>query len=125
MTGQQQIYPVLWSSRRCPYAMRARLAIAASRSRVWLREILLSDKPDVFIAASPKATVPVLVLPDGAVIEESRDIMIWALQNSDPQGWLSVWQHDQAFCTRFLDYLEGHSNSILITINMPAVSRMK
>ena len=64
MTGQQQIYPVLWSFRRCPYAMRARLAIAAGRSRVWLREILLRDKPDAFIAASPKATVPVLVLPD-------------------------------------------------------------
>jgi len=107
MTGQQQIYPVLWSFRRCPYAMRARLAIAAGRSRVWLREILLRDKPDAFIAASPKATVPVLVLPDGAVIEESRDIMIWALQNSDPQGWLSVWQNDQPFCTRFLDHLDG------------------
>jgi glutathione S-transferase len=102
MTGQQQIYPVLWSFRRCPFAMRARWAIAASRSRVWLREVLLRDKPNAFIAASPKATVPVLVLPDGAVIEESRDIMIWALQNSDPQGWLSVWQNDQAFCTRFL-----------------------
>jgi glutathione S-transferase len=51
--------------------------------------------------------VPVLVLPEGAVIEESRDIMIWALQNSDPQGWLSVWQNDQAFCTRFLYHLDG------------------
>ena len=107
MTKQQQIYPVFWSSRCCPYAMRARLAIAASGRRVWLREILLRDKPDAFIAASPKATVPVLVLPDGTVIEESRDIMIWALQNSDPQGWLSVWQNDQAFCTRFLDHLDG------------------
>jgi glutathione S-transferase len=107
MTNQQQIYPVLWSFRRCPYAMRARLAIAASRSRVWLREILLRDKPDAFIAASPKATVPALALPDGTVIEESRDIMIWALQNSDPQGWLSVWQNDQAFCTWFLDHLDG------------------
>lgn len=107
MTKQQQIYPVLWSSRRCPYAMRARLAIAASRNRVWLREILLRDKPDAFIAASLKATVPVLMLPDGTVIEESRDIMIWALQNSDPQGWLSVWQSDQVFCTRFLDRLDG------------------
>jgi glutathione S-transferase len=106
--GQQhQSYPVLWSFRRCPYAMRARLAINASQSRVHLREIRLRDKPKEFVSASPKATVPVLVLPDGHVIDESRDIMIWALQQSDPRGWLRLWHADPAFCNAFLDRLDG------------------
>ena len=104
---QQQSYPVLWSFRRCPYAMRARLAINASQCRVHLREIRLRDKPREFVSASPKATVPVLVLTDGNVIDESRDIMIWALQQSDPQGWLCRWQADPAFCNTFLDRLDG------------------
>ena len=104
---QQQSYPVLWSFRRCPYAMRARLAINASQSRVHLREIRLRDKPKEFVSASPKATVPVLVLPNGHVIDESRDIMIWALQQSDPRGWLRLWQDDPAFCDAFLDRLDG------------------
>ena len=81
--------PVLWSFRRCPYAMRARLAIQASGQRVELREILLRDKPEAFLQASRKATVPVLVLPDGRVIEESRDIISWALAQADPEGWLA------------------------------------
>ncbi|MCR9122016.1 MAG: glutathione S-transferase [Phyllobacteriaceae bacterium] len=79
--------PVLYSFRRCPYAMRARLAIAASRTTVELREVVLRDKPDAMIQASPKATVPVLVLLDGAVIDESLDVMRWALSQADPEGW--------------------------------------
>ena len=71
--------PILWSFRRCPFAMRARLAIAASGQTVQLREILLRDKPTAFLATSAKGTVPVLDLRDGRVIEESRDIMMWAL----------------------------------------------
>lgn len=81
--------PILWTFRRCPYAMRARLAIASSGQKVELREVLLKDKPDAFLAASPKGTVPVVI--DGAtVIEESRDIMLWALRRSDPEGWLDM-----------------------------------
>ncbi|MEK9760405.1 MAG: glutathione S-transferase [Candidatus Puniceispirillum sp.] len=99
--------PVLWSFRRCPYAMRARLAIAASGQPVVLREILLRDKPTAFVAASPKATVPVLQLADGTVIDESRDIMMWALTQCDPDGWLAVWQRDQDAALRFLDHLDG------------------
>ena len=99
--------PVLWSFRRCPYAMRARLAIAASGQQVVLREILLCDKPAAFVAASPKATVPVLQLAHGTVIDESRDIMIWALNQSDPDEWLAVWQRDQEAALRFLDKLDG------------------
>lgn len=76
--------PILYSFRRCPYAMRARLAIRASGQEVELREIVLRDKAPEFLAASPKGTVPVLVPPDGTVIEESREIMDWALDLADP-----------------------------------------
>lgn len=80
--------PVLYSFRRCPYAMRARLAIAVSSTCCELREVKLSAKPAAMLAASPKGTVPVLVLPDGKVIDESLDIMRWALAKGDPECWL-------------------------------------
>ena len=64
------------------------MALAASGAEVMLREVLLKDKPPELVAASPKATVPVLVLSDGRVIEESIDVMQWALVQSDPLGWL-------------------------------------
>ena len=81
--------PILYSFRRCPYAMRARLALLASGTACEIREVTLRAKPDALIAASPKATVPVLVLPDGRVIDESLAIMHWALGRSDPEGWLA------------------------------------
>ena len=65
--------------------MRARMAVAASGQPVELREILLRDKPEAMVEASPKATVPVLVQTDGGVLEQSLDIMLWALNRSDPQ----------------------------------------
>lgn len=80
--------PVLYSFRRCPYAMRARLALVASAQTCELREIVLRDKPAELLAASPKGTVPVLVLPDGTVIDQSLDIMLWALRQRDPGQWL-------------------------------------
>ncbi|MEO8343270.1 MAG: glutathione S-transferase [Gallionella sp.] len=80
--------PVLYSFRRCPYAMRARLALYASGVAVELREVSLRDKPASMLAASPKGSVPVLVLPDGGVIDESWEIMQWALHQHDPEGWL-------------------------------------
>ncbi len=80
--------PVLYSFRRCPYAMRARMAVAGSGVRVELREVVLRDKPAEMLEASPKGTVPVLVLSDGRVLEESLDIMRWALSQGDPEGWL-------------------------------------
>ena len=84
-----QPLPVLYSFRRCPYAMRARLAIAASGVRCELREVVLRDKPADLVRASPKATVPVLVLPGGQVIDQSLDIMHWALAQHDPYKWLA------------------------------------
>jgi glutathione S-transferase len=80
--------PVLYSFRRCPYAMRARLALQVAGQAVEHREIELKHKPAAMLQASPKGTVPVLVLTDGAVLEESLDIMRWALQRHDPQAWL-------------------------------------
>ena len=80
--------PVLYSFRRCPYAMRARMAISYSGMAVALREVVLRDMPASLLACSPKGTVPVLVLPGGAVLEESRDIIDWALAKHDPDGWM-------------------------------------
>jgi glutathione S-transferase len=81
--------PVLYSFRRCPYAMRARMALWVAGVSVELREVKLAAKPHELIAASPKATVPVLVLADGTVIDESLAIMRWALAQHDPEGWLT------------------------------------
>jgi len=80
--------PILYSFRRCPYAMRARLALAVSGTRCELREVVLRAKPAAMLAASPKGTVPVLVLPDGTVVDQSLDIMHWSLGRSDPEEWL-------------------------------------
>ncbi len=81
--------PVLYSFRRCPYAMRARMALWISGAICELREVKLADKPAEMLAASAKGTVPVLVLPDGEVIDESLDVMRWALARSDPESWLA------------------------------------
>jgi glutathione S-transferase len=85
--------PILYSLRNCPYAMRARLAIYKSKQVVELRDIVLKNKPAAMLAASPKATVPVLVLsaakgPNADVLDESLDIMLWALAQSDPLNLL-------------------------------------
>jgi glutathione S-transferase len=79
---------VLYSYRRCPYAMRARMALAYAGIAVEIREISLREKPASMLAISPKGTVPVLQ-SDGLVIEQSYDIMKWALRQSDPDQWLS------------------------------------
>ncbi|MEM8771862.1 MAG: glutathione S-transferase [Pseudomonadota bacterium] len=85
--------PVLYSFRRCPYAMRARMAISVSETQVRLRELLLRDKPDEMIEASPKGTVPVLV-DGGRVIDESLAVMEWALAHHDPEEWLARQDRD-------------------------------
>ncbi len=106
--------PVLYSFRRCPYAIRARLAIQASRFECQLREVLLRDKPPEMIAASPKATVPVLILPDDRIIDESLDIMLHVLGINDPYGWLdSELLHDglemiKATETQFKPHLDQY-----------------
>ncbi|WP_085307055.1 glutathione S-transferase [Planktotalea arctica] len=85
----QSDMPVFYSFRRCPYAIRARLAILAAQQQVELREISLKNKHAAFLRASPSGTVPCLVA-QGSVIDESLEIMLWALQQNDPQGWLDM-----------------------------------
>ncbi|MEO6280056.1 glutathione S-transferase [Roseateles sp.] len=79
--------PRLYTFRRCPYAMRARMALLQAGRAFEAVEVSLRDKPASLLALSPKATVPVLHLPDGSVIEESWDVMRWALAAPDAQGW--------------------------------------
>ena len=76
------MYPVLYSFRRCPYAMRARMAIRLCGISYEHREILLRDKPQAMLDVSPKGTVPVLVTEEGKVIDESLDVMLWAIEKS-------------------------------------------
>jgi glutathione S-transferase len=79
--------PILYSFRRCPYAMRARMAINYSGIEYELREVVLKNKPKAMLDASPKGTVPVLI-DHAQVIDESIDVMAWALAKSDPDDWL-------------------------------------
>lgn len=96
--------PILWTFRRCPYAIRARLALASAGIRVEKREILLKDKPQAFLQTSPSGTVPALRLKD-RVLDESLDIMIWALEQNDPEqllrmpdrGWELIAENDGPF----------------------------
>ena len=86
--GDAHMLPILYSFRRCPYAIRARMVLYASGVPFETVEVSLRNKPARLIELSPKATVPVLVLPGDKVIDESLDIMRWALGQSDPQNWL-------------------------------------
>jgi len=86
---------ILYSFRRCPYAMRARMAIHYSHCQVQLREVTLKHKPDALLVISARATVPVLLCGDGRVIDESLDIMYWALQQSDENNWLHAQQQTE------------------------------
>lgn len=80
--------PVLYTFLRCPFAIRARVALASAGIEVRHVEVSLRDKPPEMLALSPKGTVPVMRLPNGEVLEESLDIMRWALRQNDPNGWL-------------------------------------
>jgi glutathione S-transferase len=100
--------PVLYSFRRCPYAMRARLALANSGIKTALREVVLKDKPQALINLSAKATVPVLQTPDGKVIDESLDIMFWALGQHDPAHWYqSLDQHQLELSQALIENNDG------------------
>ena len=96
--------PVLYTFRRCPYAMRARLAISISEVQVEEREVILSNKPKELIDCSAKATVPVLHLIDKSVIDESLDIMLWALEQNDPQSWLPLSAYNKEETNRLIGF---------------------
>lgn len=89
-----QSTPVLYSFRRCPYAIRARMALKYASISCELREVILKDKPQAMIDISDKGTVPVLQLMDGSVIDESLEVMLWALEQADPDHWLDVENND-------------------------------
>jgi UPF0176 protein len=80
--------PLLYSFRRCPYAIRARMALRYAGQPHELVEVALRDKPAALLAIAPATTVPVLQLPDGRVLLHSLDIMLWALHQHDPDDWL-------------------------------------
>jgi glutathione S-transferase len=82
--------PILYSFRRCPYAIRARMALVYVGIRVELREVKLGSMPESMLRLSPKATVPVLVLDGGRVIDESLNVMLWSLSQADPLRWLEI-----------------------------------
>ena len=110
--------PILYSYRRCPYAMRARMALTLADIAVEIREISLCEKPAHMLEISPKATVPVLMLPDGKVIEESLEIMYWALKehalgaNIDKSCRALIVENDTSFKLALdaYKYPERHKN---------------
>jgi glutathione S-transferase len=102
--------PVLYSFRRCPYAMRARLALHVSEVLHEHREVVLKHKPAQLLALSPKGTVPVLWLRSAAgdqVLEQSLDIMRWALQQNDPLGWWPATDAERADAMALIAHNDG------------------
>ena len=105
MTEKNFKYPILYTFRRCPYAMRARFAIRSSQIIVEVREIKLQKKPSEFIKTSPKGTVPVLITQYGEILEESLDIINWALGINDPLKWLGKGKLKNQVIIKLLDDL--------------------
>ena len=100
--------PILYSLRQCPYAMRARLGLLLAQQSVMLRDIVMTNIPKKMFSASAKGEVPVLVLDDGTVIDESIDIMRWALNINDPQDLL--YKH-QSNLTEEIENLIQHCDN--------------
>lgn len=86
--------PILYSLRHCPFAMRARLAIFRSGQAIELRDVVLTNKPASMLRASPKGTVPILVVSADLIIDESLDVMLWSLGQSDPHDLLLQQKND-------------------------------
>jgi glutathione S-transferase len=103
--------PILYSLRHCPYAMRARLGILRSQIPILLRPIVLKDKPADMLAASPKGTVPVLIVDDTTVIDESLDVMLWALNKNDPDDLLL--SHDPSLAAEMLALVARNDNEFI------------
>jgi glutathione S-transferase len=107
--------PVLYSYRRCPYAMRARMALKYAGIDVEHREIELRNKPQSMLLASPKGTVPVLCLDD-VVLDQSLDIMRWAIEQSDPDDWMDV---DDAIAQAWVEKNDGRFKVLLDQYKYP------
>ena len=100
--------PLLYTFRRCPFAIRARLAIKVSGAAVDTHEVSLRAKPKEMLECSPKGTVPVLKFADGSVLEQSLDIMQWALAQNDPEHWLN---DDQAVSAEAMSLIKKNDES--------------
>ena len=109
--------PLLYSFRRCPYAIRARMALRCAGIAVTEHEVALRQKPAALLVLSPKGTVPVLQLPSGELIDQSLDIMRWALRQSDPQDWLGTG--DAAAGQRWIDLNDGVFKALLDRYKYP------
>jgi len=105
--------PTLYSLRRCPYAMRARMGLLLAEQSVMLRDIVTRNKPKELLEASPKGTVPVIVLDNGEVIEQSLDIMLWALSKNDPHNLLRL---DEPSIASEIIELVSHSDTYFIPL---------
>ncbi len=107
--------PILYSFRRCPYAIRARMALLNAGKEVELREVWLRERPEHMMEISPKGTVPVLLLPDGTVLEESMDIILWC----SPDSWIKGDWED------LVERNDGEFKEILIVTSMQIGSLMQ
>lgn len=114
MTTNTHNLPILYSLRNCPYAMRARIAIFKAKQTVMLRDVVLSNKPQEMLVASPKATVPILVLAHGKVLEESLEIMLWALNESDPNNLLH--SHDENLLSEMLNLIHSFDHDFKVCL---------
>ena len=88
MPVEKQCLPILYSLQNCPYAIRARFALFKSKQKVLIRAVKLNNKPTEMLFVSPKGSVPVLVVNQNTIIEESLEIMLWALAKNDPENLL-------------------------------------
>ena len=104
-------HPVLYSLRQCPYAMRARIGLLLANQSVVLRDIVMTNIPTEMLTASPKGTVPVLVLSDSSVIEESLNIMLWALKQNDPDNLL--YRHERDALDNMLTLIQRCDNEFV------------
>jgi len=104
-------HPVLYSLRQCPYAMRARIGLLLANQPVILRDIVMTNIPTEMLTASPKGTVPVIVLSDSSVIEESLDIMLWALKQNDPDNLL--YRHESDALDNMLTLIQRCDNEFI------------
>lgn len=122
---------ILYSFRRCPYAIRARMALLVSGVAFDVREVRLSDKPAEMLVASPKGTVPVFVLSDGTVIDESIGIMRWALAQHDPEDWLGgddtalIATFDGAFKSHLDSYKYGRESLVHRTAGLAMLQQLE
>ena len=107
--------PILYSYRRCPYAMRARMALKYAGIELEHREIELRNKPQSMLDVSPKGTVPVLLV-DQLVLDQSLDIMRWAIEQSDPDGWSNI---DNEIAQAWIEKNDGRFKALLDQYKYP------